>query len=904
MKKTQDVAKAPLTLTFEEIDRAAVPIAGGKAANLGEMVRAGLPVPGGFCVTTAAYGLVADGASLEGTLAALAGTHPEDSARLAELAAAARTTLLEAGVPDDLAGEIAAGYEALGDDVPVAVRSSATAEDLPQASFAGQQDTYLNVVGSEAVVEAVWRCWASLWTERAVSYRATNGIDPHAVRLAVVVQRMVAAEVSGVMFTANPVTGKRSQTVIDASVGLGEAVVSGAVNPDHFVVDAASGKILERQPGDKRVAIVAVPGGGTQQVEPAGGEDKLSISDAQVRALTALGSHVEAHYEAPQDTEWAIDGEGGIWLLQARPITTLFPLPAGAPDPDVDLRVYFSASVAQGVYQPLTPMGLQTFRLLATAVSTLLGYPPSNPYAGPGPLTEAAGRLFVDITPALKSNFGRGLLYLALRNMEARTVPILERLTEDDPRLVATTSGRWPVVRAVLPPLVRARVPQRTVAALLRPKVARKRAARIAAEFRAAGDLPPAAGAAERLLEAERLLLGGPPRMLPAVPPTFVAGLLANALAGKLLGDLATDDERRVALRALPHNPTTEMNLALWALADRVRGEPSAARRVLDTPARELAQGYRAGALPGVLQDGLAKFLEDYGHRAVAEIDLGLPRWSEDPAHILGVISNYLRLEDPERAPDVQFRRAAREAEEMVAELTRRAHRKGHLRGRLVALCLSRARALLGQREMPKFCIVLLFARVRALLLSAGEELAEAGRLEAAGDVFFLSLPEAWAVVAGEDTRPLVRERRADHERETRRRHVPRVLLSDGTEPEQAGSAEGDLAGTPASGGVVAGLARVVLDPADGGLEPGEILVAPSTDPGWTPLFLTAGGLVMEMGGPMSHGAIVAREYGIPAVVGVPDATRRIATGQQVTVDGSSGTIDLGDAGPAAAAQT
>ena len=240
----------------------------------------------------------------------------------------------------------------MGDDVPVAVRSSATAEDLPQASFAGQQDTYLNVVGAEAVVDAVRRCWASLWTERAVSYRATNGIDPRAVRLAVVVQRMVDAEVSGVMFTANPVTGKRRQTVIDASAGLGEAVVSGAVNPDHFVVDTASGEILERQPGDKRVAIVAVPGGGTHQVEPAGGEDELSISDAQVRALAALGARVEAHYGAPQDTEWAIDGEGGIWLLQARPITTLFPLPAGAPDPDDDLRVYFSASVAQGVYRP------------------------------------------------------------------------------------------------------------------------------------------------------------------------------------------------------------------------------------------------------------------------------------------------------------------------------------------------------------------------------------------------------------------------------------------------------------------------------------------------------------------------------------------------------------------------
>ena len=897
MNGSRGVEEAQPTLTFREIDHAALPLVGGKAANLGEMVRAKLPVPGGFCVTTAAYGRVADEADLAETLAALATTPPEDAARLSELAAAARSALLEVSIPDDLAREIFAKYEALGDDVPVAVRSSATAEDLPQASFAGQQDTFLNVVGTGPVLDAVGRCWASLWTDRAVSYRATNGIDPRAVRLAVVVQRMVAAEVSGVLFTANPVTGRRRQAVIDASVGLGEAVVSGAVNPDHFVVDAATGEILERRQGDKRVAVVADPGGGTRRIEPARGEEAC-LSDEQIRALAHLGSRVEAHYGAPQDTEWSIDAEGRIWLLQARPITTLFPLPAGAPDPEDDLRVYFSASVAQGVYQPLTPMGRQAFRLIGSSISALLGYPPADRFAGPRPYAEAAGRLFVDITPALRSTFGRGLLDRAMRNMEARTVPILHRLAED-PRLAPTTSGRWPAIRAVLPPLLRLGVPQRAALALLRPEAARGRAARTAAGFREAGAQP--AGAAGRLDEAERLLLGGPPSLLPGVPPAFVAGLVANALAGKLLGDLATEDERRVALRALPHNPTTEMDLDLWALAQRVRAEPAAARAVRETPSRELALRYHDGALPGVLQEGLARFLETYGHRAVAEIDLGLPRWSEDPAHILGVLSNYLRLEDPERAPDVQFRRASQQADEMIGELVRRASRKGRLRGRLVGFFLGRARSLLGLREMPKFCIILLFAQVRALLLSAGEELV--GRFERAEDVFFVSLPEARRAVGGEDLRTLVRERRAEYERQTRRRHVPRVLLSNGTEPEaeahaRAGDTGRDIEGTPASGGVASGRARVMLDPADGDLEPGEILVAPSTDPGWTPLFLTAGGLVMEMGGPMSHGAIVAREYGIPAVVGVPDATRLIATGQDLTVDGTSGTVALGDMTP------
>ncbi|HJQ28676.1 MAG TPA: PEP/pyruvate-binding domain-containing protein, partial [Rubrobacter sp.] len=779
-----------------------------------------------------------------------------------------------------------------GEPVPVAVRSSATAEDLPYASFAGQQDTYLNVVGEEAVLDAVRRCWASLWTDRAVSYRATNGIDPHGVRLAVAVQRMVDASVAGVLFTANPVTGKRRQAVIDASPGLGEAVVSGMVNPDHFVVDTAKGKIVERRLGDKRVAVRAAAGSGTERVEVAASEDEASLSDPQIRALAELGARVEEYYGSPQDTEWAIDGDGEVWLLQARPITTLFPLPANAPTNEENLRVYFSFSVAQGVYRPLTPMGIQAFRLIVSAVATLAAHPPRNPYDSPAFFSESAGRIFADVTPVLRSKQGRRLFNLVMRNMEARTVPIVRHLVED-PRLASVPTPRRPVLRTVLSVFVRGRIPLRVVQALARPAQARGRAARVVTQFRAADDVPSDASAAEHLAAAERWLRSGPPGLLSGVPPAFIAGLGANALAGKLLKGLATDDERRVAMRALPHNPTTEMDLALWNLAKDARADPETARTLTETPPERLAEDYLGGSLPPKLQSSLADFLLLYGHRGVAEIDLGLPRWSEDPTYILGVIANYLRLDDPRAAPDVQFRRATREAEEMVARLTRRAARKGRLRGTLVGFLLGRARELSGLREMPKFCIVLLMARARELLWKVGEELAGAGRLENAGEVFFLSVPEAWAGLAGEDLRPIVRGRRAVYEQEIGRKHVPRLLLSDGTEPtaETHGAAEGVLLGTPASGGVVTEKARVILDPGGARLEPGEILVAPSTDPGWTPLFLTAGGLVMEMGGPMSHGAIVAREYGIPAVVGVPDATERITTGERITVDGAAGEI-------------
>jgi rifampicin phosphotransferase len=882
-----------LTLPFDAIDRAMLPIAGGKAANLGELIRAGLPIPPGFCVTTAAYELVAEGAGLDPTLNALAEARPEDTARLAELATTARAALLAASVPPTVAEAITQAYRALGNGA-VAIRSSATAEDLPYTSFAGQQDTYINVVGAENVLDAVRHCWASLWTDRAVSYRASNGIDHRSVRLAVAVQRMVEAAVAGVLFTANPLTGRRRQAVIDAASGLGEAVVSGAVNPDHFVVNTATGEIVERRPGDKRIAIRTTAGGGTQRVEIAGNE--TSLQDAQIRALAALGARVEAHYGVPQDTEWAIDGEGGIWLLQARPITTLFPLPTEAPMTDDDLRAYFSVNVAQGVYRPLTPMGIQAFRLVAAAMVTLAGRPPRDPYAGPAFFTEAGGRIFLDITRALRTTFGRRLLDRLTRIGEARTAPILRSLAAD-PRLEPAATPRWPVLRAVLLLLIRGRVPLRVAQALLHPEAARTRVARLEAELRGLGDVPQDSDAAQRLREVERMLLGFPPRMFPIVPPVFATGLGAYALAGKLLGNLATDGERQLVLRGLPHNPTTEMDLALWALAQEVHADPDLTRTVRETPPERLADEYRSGALSPKLQAGLENFLRVYGHRGVAEIDLGLPRWSEDPTYILGVLANYLHLDDPELAPDIQFRRAAREAEEMVAELTRRATRKGRLRGALVRALLRRARALAGMREMPKFCIILIFARARMLLRSAGEELARAGRLESAEDIFFVTLPEAWSALAGKDLRSVVRERRGGYGHELNRRHVPRILLSDGTEPtaEEAldAAADGTLRGSPASPGVVTAKARVILDPTGARLEPGEILVAPSTDPGWTPLFLTAGGLVMEMGGAMSHGAVVAREYGIPAVVGVPGATERIAPRQQITVDGSAGTITI-----------
>jgi pyruvate,water dikinase len=888
-------------LALDQIRTGMLAIVGGKAGNLGEMSRAGLPVPPGFCVTTEAYRLATDDDGVRRILEDIAATAPTDTMALSAHAARARTAILAMKMPPDIAAAVSAAYRALGAAQPVAVRSSATAEDLPFASFAGQQDTYLNIVGSDAVLDAVHRCWASLWTDRAVSYRATNAIDPRSVRLAVVVQRMVDAVVAGVMFTANPVTGKRSETVIDASPGLGEAVVSGAVNPDHFVVNTATGEIVERRLGDKRLVIKSTAGGGTTHVTRDAADNTYCISDDQVRALVKLGARVAAHYGSPQDTEWAIDNDGMVWLTQARPVTTLFPLPAGRPTDG--LRVYFCFSLAQGLHRPLTPMGLSVIPVIGTSVARTYGLPVADPLVGPSAVAQAAGRLFFDITTLMQHPVGRAVFPKVLDLMEARSAVVLRNL-RNDPRLPSSRS-RWPFLRRIARLAIRFEIPIVVARAVLRPAATRRRLAEMEGDLVRRATPPDNPTSAERLEFVIKMLGETVIPMAPRVMPAAVAGFAMLGLAGKLLGDDANPDGLQGVLRALPHNVTTEMDLALWRVATIIRRNVTEADLVRTTPAQELAAMYTAGTLPSSVQRELSAFLDRYGHRAVAEIDIGVPRWSEDPAHILGVLANYLRLDDPKRAPDAMFATGAAEADALVATLTARARLRGRLRGLIVGFALDRARQLAGLRELPKYYLIVVLARLRRELARVGADVAARGAIAAPDDVFFLTLREARRAVRGEDMREVVRQRREEYAHEMRRRHVPRVLLSDGTEPEAqlttTQKVDGALTGTPASAGSVTGRVRVIMDPVGAHLEPGEILVAPSTDPGWTPLFLTAGGLVMEMGGANSHGAVVAREYGIPAVVGVDGATSQLSTGQTISVDGTNGVITTAVA-PAGAA--
>lgn len=886
-----------LVIPLQMLDRTTRSLAGGKAANLGELMRAGFCVPAGFCITTAAYEQVSATVALDIYLAELETLARSESARQIELAQSIRTALCQTPLPTAVSEAITSAYQMLaaGSPIAVAVRSSATTEDLPDASFAGQQETMLNVIGSEAVLSAVQHCFASLWTDRAIQYRRNLDIAPRTVSLAIVVQRMVEAEVAGVLFTANPITGKRHQAVIDANPGLGVAVVSGATNPDHFVVQTTTGTIVERRLGDKQVLIQARTEGGIEQIERGISPTRSCLSDEQVRALTALGAQVEARFGAPQDIEWAIDPSGQISLLQARPITTLFPLPNGAPATDEELHVYLAFGVQQGSYRPFTPLGMSALRYLSASFLALIGSPLPDPLTGPHFATAAASRPFFDVTTALRSAFGRRFLLEAMREAEVHAAGSFEQLITD-PRLSLRSTSLYTVGRALALLLTRTAMPLYLLQAFLAPGAASRRVRRLVKQLHTMYQIGAPADAATNLAEAESLLWSCVPLAF-RVSPVMLAGMLSFALAQRLLGDLASASECQRVLGGSPTNPTTEMNLALWRLSQVIQADTTCKDLLQQTSVTHLAQDYLHGQLPALLQQGLAAFLQEYGHQSVCELDLGVARWSEDPTYVLTLLANYLNMTECGPQPEQQRQRAREAAQAMVATLSRRARQKHWLRGWLVHVFLQRAYMLAGFREMTRFVIGLRLAQARALLRTVGEALTQKGKLQAAEDLFFLTLPEVHAALTGASIQTQIRERRAAFTWELGRRAVPLVLLSDGTEPSvqqencQSARQEETLQGIPASAGRVTAPARVIFDPHTAQLAPGEILVAPSTDPGWTPLFLTAAGLVMEVGGAMAHGAIVAREYGIPAAVGVADATRRITTGSRVTIDGTTGTV-------------
>jgi len=867
-----------ITRALDALDERDLSLAGGKGASLGAMLQAGLPVPEGFAVLTEAYrAFVRHNGFEEPVRALVEDMPPDDPEALAAAAQGLKDRFIAGEIPEGVARAIADTYAGIGAGL-VVVRSSATAEDLPGASFAGQHDSFLNVEGPEDVADAVRRCWASLWNPRAASYRKRVGLDTTDIGIAVVVQRMIDAERSGVLFTANPLDHRRDRMLLSASFGLGEAVVGGDVAPDNWVLDA-DGRVLEHHLSDKQVITVREGKGTVNRPMPDDKRRAVSLSDTEVAELAALGGRAQKYFDSPQDLEWAIEG-GRIYLVQSRPITSLFPLPEPLPAPEDGLRLYLCFNVhAQQMLEPFTPAGIDWWRAIVGGFAHAATGRPERDLPW---LKVSAGRLFADITELLRKPGRWPQLAEAASDKDPVTGQALLAFRDrEGHRIIGRKGGIGFWWR--LGPLL-ARLGWRGLLASLNPEKARLRVlAETDAAIRRIETEAQSLPTLRARVDFIRDVLGRRGAIIWIIPVAVMnPGLMAEGALRRKARDWLDDEGLLTPVqRALPHNITTEMGLALWRLAQRFKAE---------------------GTEPRADHPGVADFLRRFGHRAVWEIDPGVARWSEDPTYVLGVLRSY--MDAPEDADqEAQFHRQRAEAERAALDLVARVRAaKGAMRARVFAWQMRCYRELAGLREQPKFEGARLIAIARRILLDAGADLVAKDALDTAEDVIFLGFDDLLAFEEGRagDLRAKAAEARAEYAREMTRRAVPRWMTSDGEAlfGVKAAESAGVLSGLPVSAGTHEGRVRVVLHPVGAKLERGEVLVCRGTDPAWTPLFLQAGALVMETGGAVSHGSIVAREYGLPAVAGVADATTRLTDGQRVRVDGQSGQVVLLDAQP------
>jgi phosphoenolpyruvate synthase/pyruvate phosphate dikinase len=871
-------------LSLDQIDRDRSASVGGKGAHLGELARIeGVRVPAGFCVTTEAFREVMASASLDDRLDRLAHLRPDDHEAIRVASGEIRQAIAAIAVPGEVAEAVTAALACLGDATACAVRSSATAEDLPTASFAGQQDTYLNVVGSAEILHHVSRCWASLFTERAVTYRLRHGFDQRQVQMAVVVQRMVFPTASGVLFTADPVTGNRKATSVEATFGLGEALVSGLVSPDTYQV--RDGAITAKAVATKPLAVVASPSGGTRReaIEPER-QARPALADEQVVELARLGRRIEAHLGRPQDVEWCL-ADDGFHVVQSRPITTLFPIPAtddGAP------HVWVSVGHQQMMTDAMKPLGLSLFQLTAMR-----------------PMDEAGGRLFVDVTDGLASPSTRaGLLDIlggdplirdALETVLDRG-DLISSLPEGDPGappLGAPPAGGPP---AGGPPPSPPLAPSIEADPAIAAELIERNEASVAA-LRRAIEGTSGVGLLDLILddvgELKRLLFE--PRSNQVIMAAMEAAWWLNEHLEAWLGERNVAD---VLTRSVPHNITSEMGLDLLDVADAIRPHPEVVAFLEGVSGDDLLDGLaQVGGGPEA-RDAIAAYLDRYGMRGVGEIDITRPRWSEQPSALVPLILANVRDFEP-GAHQRRFEQGRREAWEKERELLARLRElpDGERKADEAEQQIGLVRTFAGYREYPKYGIVCRYLIYKRALLEEAERLVDAGVLREAEDIFHLRFQELHEVVrtqrADDD---LIRRRKEEH-RAFEALTPPRVLTSDGEgvagRYRRHDLPPGALVGLAVSAGVVEGRARVVHDVADADLETGDILVTAFTDPSWSPLFIQISGLVTEVGGQMTHGAVIAREYGLPAVVGVVDATRLIRDGQRIRVDGTHGAVEL-----------
>jgi pyruvate,water dikinase len=866
-------------LDFQEIDKTKLAIAGGKGANLGELSRiAGIQVPEGFCITTEVYKeTTGNSKELNALLDQLAVLKADNRKGISETCAKIRMAIEKMPISEDVAAEIERYLSGYGKKEAFAVRSSATAEDLPTASFAGQQDTYLNITGKTAILEHISKCWASLFTERAAMYRIQNGFDHRKVYLSVVVQKMVFPQVSGILFTADPVSSNRKVLSIDASFGLGEALVSGLVNADTYKV--RNGNIIDKKISAKKLAIYASKDGGTKEheIDPAQ-QNRQALTDEQILRLEQTGRKIEEHFGYPQDIEWCLVDDT-FYIVQSRPITTLYPIPEAN---DQENRVYVSVGHQQMMTDPIKPLGISVWVLTA-----------ARPIFKTG-----GGRLFVDITMGLTSPAGRQNLLGVLGHSDPlikdALITIIERgdfiktdlNDKSEPGPIKSHQGM-----SSADILAEAGNDPATVADLIRSSETSLSALKHIIQTKSGLDV------FDCILEdmQQRKQQSGDMKNLNVIMAAIHASAWINEKMSEWLGEKNVADTLTLSV---PNNITSEMGMALLDVADVIRPYPQIIEYLEQVKDDNFLDGLVQFEGGQQVRDAIAAYLNKYGMRCAGEIDITRTRWSEKPSILVPMILSNIKNLEP-GASKRKFEQGRQEALKKEQDLLARLKQlpDGEQKAGETKLMIDLVRNFIGYREYPKYDIVCRYFVYKQALLREAERLVQANILHEKEDIYYLAFEELQEVVRTNKLDYQVIIKRKDDYKLYEKLTPPRIITSEGEIIAGMYKREdlpaGAIAGLAVSSGAIEGRARVILNIEDAELEDGDILVTTFTDPSWTPLFLSIKGLVTEVGGLMTHGAVIAREYGLPAVVGVENATKLIKDGQRIRVHGTEGYVEI-----------
>ncbi|HEY4196492.1 MAG TPA: phosphoenolpyruvate synthase [Mucilaginibacter sp.] len=866
-----------LVFALQDIDKTKFMMVGGKGANLGELTRIEeIHVPDGFCISTEVFKrIIGETSSLNEILDQLSLLKVEDRDKIGELSGEIRRIIEGIAIPQDIDEEIIRRLSGPGEKDAYAVRSSATAEDLPTASFAGQQDTFLNIIGREAILKHISKCWASLFTGRAVIYRLQNGFDHRKAYLSVVVQKMVFPQTAGILFTADPVTSNRKVLSIDASFGLGEAMVSGLVNPDIYKV--CNGEVIDKKISNKKLAIYALKEGGTKEleIEPER-QNRQALTDEQILQLERMGRKIERHFGRPLDIEWCLVHDT-FYIVQSRPITTLYPIPEAN---DQENRVYVSVGHQQMMTDPMTPLGLSFFLLITNAT-----------------MRKAGGRLFVDITQSLASPVSRQKIIDILGQHDPLIKDALMTIVEREEFIKPAPDEEKAVSHSNDNKVISWTYPEQfendpaIVADLIKSSQTSIEELKQNIQTRSGADLFDFI--LEHIQQSKKGLFN--PKSLDVIMVAMHASSWINEKMKEWLGEKSVAD---TLSQSVPNNITSEMGLALLDVADVIRPYPDVIeylQHIKDDNFLDELIKFKGGK---ETRDAIYAYLSKYGMRCAGEIDITRARWSEKPTTLIPMILNNIKSFGP-GAGNRRFEQGRQDALKKEQELSDRLKQlpDGELKAEETKRMISLIRNFIGYREYPKYGIVNRYFVYRQALLKEAEQLVQAGVIHEKEDIYYLTFEELREVVRTYKLDYQIISTRKEEYRLYEKLTPPRVITSDGEivagKYKREGLPAGAIAGLAVSSGVIEGQARVILKMEDADLEDGDILVTTFTDPSWTPLFVSIKGLVTEVGGLMTHGAVIAREYGLPAVVGVENATKLIKDRQRIRVHGTEGYVEF-----------